>query len=135
MDKPLTYSGFLALNRERQRWSEEIRFDSVDKVAAYNLIDRWTIGIFFEDFKEDTVYNGYDAGETKYETQTLSFYGKGTHIFSEKTRLTLGLRTEYYYLKTDVAYSKKPASENDPSFNDWLFGGKLTLEHDLSTTE
>lgn len=135
VDKPLTYSDFLALNRERQRWSEEIRFDSVDKVAAYNLIDRWTVGIFFEDFKEDTVYNGYNAGETKYETQTFSFYGKGTHIFSEKTRLTLGLRTEYYDLKTDVAYSKKPASENDPSFNDWLFGGKLTLEHDLSTTK
>lgn len=137
VDKPNTYVGFASTERERQRWSEEIRFDSVDQKDALGLIDRWTAGVYFEDFEEDTafdfIFNGFpDPFETRLETQTISLYGQGTHQFSEQTRLTLGLRVEYYDLQTDVDFDKKLDSENDPDFDDWLFGGKLTLEHDLS---
>ena len=128
-----TYSAFIRTNRDRDRWSEEVRFDSIDQQNALGIIDRWTAGLYFEDFQEDTELRGdFGAFDTTYETHTLSIYGQATHIFSEETRLTLGLRSEYYDLETDVAYSKKPASENDPSFDDWLFGGKITVEHDVS---
>ena len=131
-----TYSAFIQTDRDRDRWSEEVRFDSIDQQDALGIIDRWTAGLYFEDFQEDTEFGGdFGVFDTTYETQTFSVYGQATHILSEKTRLTLGLRTEYYDLETDVAYSNKPASENDPSFDDWLFGGKLTLEHDLATTK
>lgn len=127
------YSSFLITERERQRWSEEIRFDSVDEEDALGFIDRWTAGIYFEDFEEDTEYNVFGVGETTYETQTLSFYGQGIHLFNEETRLIIGLRAEYYDLDTVVDYEAESFSDSDnnPSFNDWLFGGKITLEHDL----
>lgn len=127
-------SSFLITERERQRWSEEIRFDSVDEEDALGFIDRWTAGIYFEDFKEDTEYDAFGLGETVYETTTLSFYGQGIHLLSEETRLTLGLRAEYYDLDTVVDYQRASFldSDNNPSFDDWLFGGKITLEHDLS---
>ena len=136
VDKPLTYSGFLATNRQRLRWSEEIRFDSVEKEDAYGFIDRWTTGIYFEEFREDTSYNGYYAGDTHYETHTLSFYGQGVHLFDADTRLTLGLRTEKYNLDTVVDYEDPSflQTDNNPSFDDWLFGGKITLEHNLSNS-
>jgi iron complex outermembrane receptor protein len=130
----IDYSSFLKTERERQRWSEEIRFDSVDEVDALGFIDRWTTGIYFEDFKEDTEYNVFGLGETVYETQTLSFYGQGIHLFNQETRLIVGLRAEYYDLDTVVDYEKDSFldSDNNPSFDDWLFGGKITLEHDLN---
>lgn len=136
-----TYTGFAENIRERTRWSEEIRFDSIDQEDALGFIDRWTAGVYFEDFVEDTrydfIYNGFSGPfETEFNTNTISLYGQGTHQFSDKTRLTLGLRAEHYDLRTVVAYdpAEKPVSENNPSFDDWLFGGKLTLEHDLSDT-
>ncbi len=135
IDKPDTYSGFAFTERERQRWSEELRFDSADQEDALGFIDRWTAGIYFEDFEEDTEFGGdFGAFDTTLETQTFSFYGQGTHLFSDSTRLTLGLRAEYYDLETSVDYSE-PALGDNPDFDDWLFGGKLTLEHDLTDTK
>jgi outer membrane receptor protein involved in Fe transport len=140
VDKPDTYVGSAITERERQRWSEEIRFDSTDQEDAFGFIDRWTAGVYFEDFEEDTafdfIFEGFpDPFETTLETQTISFYGQGTHLLGDKTRLTLGLRAEYYELETDVDFRDIPESENNPDFDDWLFGGKLTLEHDLSDTQ
>lgn len=140
LDKPGQYVGTSAAERERRRWSQEIRFDSSDKENALGFIDRWTAGAYFENFEEDTAYdfifNGFgDPFETTFETQTLSFYGQGTHRFNARTRLTLGLRAEYYDLETRVDFNNKPASDNDPNFDDWLFGGKLTLEHDLTPSD
>jgi len=133
---PVDFSSFLITERERQRWSEEIRLDSVDEEDALGVIDRWTAGIYFEDFKEDTEYNVFGVGETSYETQTLSFYGQGIHLFNQETRLIVGLRAEYYDLDTVVDYEKDSflESDNNPSFDEWLFGGKITLEHDLSNS-
>ena len=134
---PDTYVGFAITERERQRWSQEIRFDSSDQEDALGFIDRWTAGLYLEEFEEDTAFNfifdGFpDPFETRLETRTLSLYGRGTHQFSERTRLTLGLRLEHYDLETTTDFDDKPASENNPDFDDWLVGGKLTLEHDLS---
>ncbi|PXA03555.1 hypothetical protein DDZ13_11270 [Coraliomargarita sinensis] len=139
VDKPDTYVGFAITERERLRWSEEIRFDSADREDALGFIDRWTAGVYFEEFEEDTAFNfifeGFpDPFETQLETQTFSLYGQGTHLFSEQTRLTLGLRAEYYELDTAVDFDE-PTLANDPNFDDWLFGGKITLEHDLSETK
>ncbi|MGJ8649937.1 MAG: TonB-dependent receptor [Opitutaceae bacterium] len=140
VDYPDTYVGTAINDRERARWSQEIRFDSVDREDALGFIDRWTAGFYFEDFEESTdydfIYNGFpDPFTTQLETQTISFYGQGTHLFSDQTRLTLGLRAENYKLDTAVDFTEASLGDN-PDFDDWLFGGKLTLEHDLcdSTT-
>mgnify|MGYP003329061901 FL=1 len=92
-----TYTAFIQTDRKREHWSEEIRVDSVDQEDALGLIDRWTAGVYYEDFEEHTEFGG-DFGEfdTNYETQTFSIYNQATHIFSKQTRLTLGLRTEFH---------------------------------------
>jgi len=124
---PLTYIGFAAIERERNSWSQELRLDSIDQREALGLIDRWTLGAYYQSLEEDTAFAGFgDDFATDYMSDTYSLYGQATHLFSETTRLTLGLRAEHFDLDTDI--DNRP----DAQFDDTLFGGKLTLEHDLN---
>ena len=121
-------SGFLEIDREREVYTEELRFDSADSEDALGFIDRWTAGVYFERLEENTLTTGFGTFENNYESNTFSMYGQGTHLFSERTRVTLGLRIEYFDLETTNSDEARP----DVNFDDWLFGGKLTLEHDLN---
>jgi outer membrane receptor protein involved in Fe transport len=122
------YSAFVWLDRERTRWSEELRFDSLDKEDALGWIDRWTAGLYFEDFSESSEFGGDWGGfHTDYNSQTFSIYAQGTHYFNDSTRLILGLRAEYYDLQTDIEGSREGVD-----YDDLLLGGKITLEHDLN---
>lgn len=122
-------SSFLEIDRDREVYSEDLRFDSAESEDAFGVIDRWTAGLYFESLEEMTVTTGFGDFSTNYESQTISFYTQATHLISDKTRITLGLRAEYYDLETEMDF------RNDVDFDDWLFGGKLTLEHDLSETQ
>jgi iron complex outermembrane receptor protein len=124
-------SSFLEINRDREVYTGDLRFDSVDDEDALGFIDRWTAGIYYERLEENTLTTGFGDFETDYESNTLSFYGQGTHLFSQQTRLTLGLRVEYFDLETQNA----DGFRQDVDFDDLLFGGKLTLEHDLSESQ
>lgn len=121
------WSAFVFLLRERERWSEEIRIDSAKREDALGLIDRWTLGLYFENLEEDSQFGG-DWGDfkTRYESKATSIYGQATHLLSEKSKLTLGLRAEYFDLDTDIEIRE------DVRFNELLYGGKLTFEHMLS---
>ncbi len=125
----IDYSSSLAIERDREVLTENLRFDSADEEDALGFLDRWTLGIYYESFVENTVTTGFGDFETDYESETFSLYGQAIHYFSESTRLTLGLRAEYYDLETEMDF--RP----DVDFDDWLFGGKLTLEHDLDATK
>ncbi|MEO0509179.1 MAG: TonB-dependent receptor plug domain-containing protein [Verrucomicrobiota bacterium] len=120
------YDGFLELERDREVFTQELRFDSSATEDALGFIDRWTLGAYYQSFEESTATTGFGDFATEYESETLSFYGQGTHLISETTRIILGLRAEYYDLETEMDF--RP----DVDFDDWLFGAKLTLEHDLS---
>ena len=104
--------------------------DSADREDALGLIDRWTAGVYFEDFEETTQFGGFGDFETEYETQTLSAYGQATHFISEETRLTPGYAPSISISKPK-SITPIPLLSDDPQFDDWLFGGKITLEHDL----
>ena len=124
------WSAYVFLLRDRKRWSEEIRLDSADEEDALGLIDRWTLGVYFEDFDEKSEFGG-DWGnfKTRYMSQTASLYGQGTHRLDSKNRITLGVQAEYFDLKTDIE------SREDVQFDDQLFGGKLTYERDLNANQ
>ena len=124
------WSAFVFLLRERERWSEEIRIDSAKREDALGLIDRWTLGLYFENLEEDSQFGG-DWGDfkTKYESKATSIYGQATHLLSEKSKLTLGLRAEYFDLDTDIEIRE------DVRFDEILYGGKLTFEHILSENQ
>jgi outer membrane receptor protein involved in Fe transport len=123
------YSSFLELNRSREVYSEDLRLNSIAKRDALGWIDRWTVGFYYEFFEEGTDTTGFGTFQTNYNSKTYSLYGQGTHFFSERTRLTLGLRAEHYDLKTQMDFRE------DVGFNDLLIGGKLTLEHELNTAQ
>ena len=115
------------LDRQRTRWSQEFRVDSTEQEDALGFIDRWTAGIYFEELSEHSKFGGsFGNFETDYQTQTFSLFAQGTHLFSEATRLILGIRAEHYDLTTDIQ------GRDDVAFDDLLTGGKMTLEHDLS---
>ena len=124
-------TSFLEINRNREVYVQDLRFDSADDDDALGFVDRWTTGIYYEQLDENNVTTGFGDFETDYGSKTFSLYGQGTHLFGKQTRITLGLRVEYFDLETENINGFR----QDVDFDDWLFGGKLTLEHDLSETQ
>jgi iron complex outermembrane recepter protein len=140
------YSGFADLRRDRDTWSQELRFDSADKTGALGLIDRWTAGLYAAHtaesgrFVSDYAEPGFASRgvmDTKYRSANAAAFGQAGHDFGTADRLTLGLRVE----RVDIAGSARndanlsnsgPSLDSiAPQFDDTLFGGKLTYEHDL----
>ena len=122
-------SSFLIVNRERNVLSQEFRFNSIEAEEALGWIDRWTAGVYYQSFNEDADTTGFGDFSTKYKSQTFSAFGQLTKNISDQTRVVLGLRAENFDLETDMDV------RDDVSFTDWLFGGKITLEHDLNSNQ
>lgn len=141
-----SYQGFSDLRRTRTVFNQELRLDSALTRAALGWIDRWTLGAYFSKTDEDSAYTDTDPGNirglsTTYRADNLSLYGQIAHDFSTHTRLIVGLRTERVdldgrgiktrYRTSRAAYD--PVVTFAPSFDDTVLGGKVTLEHDLTT--
>jgi iron complex outermembrane receptor protein len=146
------YSGFLSTERERNVFSEDLRLDSKDQQDALGWIDRWTVGLYYHQLKEDSriLYEDrdfFDNAEAKssYNTDTYAIYTRFAHDFSPNTRLTIGLRYEHHEVNfhsvtldnSDLDFNGNPDlldEGNDNVTND-LWGAKLTLEHDLMDSQ
>lgn len=140
------YGAFLATERDRDVFSEELRFDSNDQEDALGWIDRWTLGFYFHMLEEDTaisydeVYEGWaeDAYiESTYETETFAAYAQFAHDFTESTRLSIGLRVEHHEVNfatntINNYYGDLIGGMTRADQSNTLFGGKLTLDHDLN---
>ena len=77
-----------------------------------------------------------------YDSRTYAIYGQFAHDFSERTRFIVGLR----YERHEVDFKSLTLDNSDLDFNtipdlldsgndgieDNLWGGKITLEHDLT---
>ncbi len=140
-----SYAGYLATWRDREVFTQELRLD-----AEPDSGDRWTVGLYFQSLSEDTDvlyrdgdpsggewYYGQVNANSAYDTETLAAFGQWEHEFSDRTRIVLGLRYELHEVAFDSqseeqgyyqGYLYDGASEQD----DAVFGGKLTLEHDLT---
>lgn len=131
------YDSFLEIKRDRDVFSQEIRIDSREDAPALGLVDRWTLGIYLESFDEVTHTMGafpVTSFNTDYESETAGLFGQITHEVSERLRLTLGLRGEYYQLDGKIDNEGNTTTQSPGvNYNDSLFGGKITAEYDLST--
>ena len=129
------YTDFLTLDRERDVISQEIRFNSKAEEDALGIIDRWTLGAYVQALDEES-YAVWDSGaiwDTDYESKTFALFGQATHEFNDQTRLKLQLRLEHF--EVDVAASGDfygTLFDYALDSTDTLWGGNLTLEHDLS---
>jgi len=138
-----SYMGFSDLHRSRWVVNQELRLDS-EPDHALSAIDRWTAGVFYSDVGEWTRYTDEDPWDlrglkTTYRAKNAALFGQVQHDLSPATRLIVGLRTERIKLSGDglkTRYEKWSGNWRapvtvQPAFRDTLFGGKITLEHDL----
>ncbi|MEO5960435.1 MAG: TonB-dependent receptor [Opitutaceae bacterium] len=143
-----SYHGFSDLRRERFVFNQELRFDSTLTRAALGWIDRWTMGAFFSLTDEDSAYTNEDPANlrglaTRYDASNLALFGQIAHDLGPQSRLVVGLRAERIDLDgrgTRTRFRKTrgtfdPEIAFKPQFDDTLFGGKLTFEHDLTSNQ
>lgn len=140
-----SYQGFSDLRRERTVFNQEFRLDSAASKDAAGWIDRWTVGAYFAQIHEASVYTNEDPWTlrsltTDYRSRNVALFGQVGHDLSARSRLVLGLRLEQIDLegsglsarlnKTNGT-SRLPVSARS-SFDDTLVGGKLSYEFDLT---
>lgn len=119
---PRGYDSFLATERSRDVFNQELRFDSAPGAAQ-----RWTIGAYYETTVEDTfLTEDFGGATTRFDATTLALFGQVGFRLAPATRLIVGTRVENYDLATRIEF------RDDVDFADTLLGGKVTLEHDLS---
>lgn len=144
VDLPGNYAGFIINERERETFSQEFRLDSVDQADALGWIDRWTIGAYLNLLTEDAVtayddiYGTADASY-EYKTDSYSLFGQVAHDFSEATRLIVGLRYEHHRVDYNTLHTATTGfyslTNEDSDKKSDLWGGKITLEHDLNAEQ
>jgi outer membrane receptor protein involved in Fe transport len=141
-----SYRGFSDLTRRRWVASEELRLDG-ERTGVTAGISRWTIGAFWSQIDETSRYTNTDPGnirglQTSYHSTNTALFGQADYLFTRHTRLIAGLRLERLTLDGDglkTRFRKGPGTFDAPvrlapTFADTLLGGKLTLEHDLSSS-
>jgi len=148
------YQLFVGLDRDRDTWSEELRFDSSDGERVLGFVDRWTLGAQFGGVSEksaftsvDNLYGGFGRMDGAYDALNTALFAQFGHNLSHRTRATIGLRTEYVDIRSDVSNDAGLSADDgevplnftldsiSPRFDDVMAGGKLTLEHDFSPTQ
>ena len=142
-DIPDNYAGFIRNDRDHDSFGQELRFDSVEQNDVLGWIDRWTAGIYYHHLEEETTtayvddYGTADA-DYEYETDSYSIFGQIAHDFSTETRLIIGLRFEYHKVNQntksveDTGFYDGSLADEDSDQSSSLWGGKITLEHDLT---
>lgn len=140
-----SYDGFSDLRRRREVLGQELRLDSAQTRGAHGHVDRWTLGVHFSRTDESSSYTDEDPGNlrglrTHYRGSNLSLFGQAGIDIGDRSRLIAGLRGERVDLEGDgtrTRFRKSRGTDEVPvSFRPWfddsLWGGKLTIEHDLS---
>lgn len=128
-----SYAGVAILSRERDGFSQDFRFDSVEQADALGWIDRWTVGLYFARLEESGFFRKSSPRFlTDYVSDNTALYGQIGHDLGERTRLTVGLRYEYVDLDGKLDQLRPGFQDFTSAFTDQLVGGKVTLEHDLN---
>lgn len=122
---PRGYDLFLETQRERSVFNQEFRLDS--SATHDPNTPKWTLGAYYESLNEDTSLTaGFGGASTDFDATTMAVFGQWGQSLDERTRFIAGLRVEDYDLSTDIEF------RGAFDYSDTLFGGKLTLEHDLA---
>ncbi|MEM9160348.1 MAG: TonB-dependent receptor, partial [Verrucomicrobiota bacterium] len=139
---PRSYDAYMQIDREREVFSQELRFDSQAQSDALGWADRWTIGAYLGFLEEDSDIDYRDMwsspewpvlADSAYESENYALFGQIAHDFSENSRVTIGLRAEYYSIEaqSDGLYYGSPLPNGVGQESGTLFGGNFTFEHDL----
>lgn len=125
---PFGYSSTDRYRRDRSTTTLDLRMLSASSEAAGST--DWVVGLFGleQTVSLDREYTFLPAPfDSQYNISRLAVYGELTHHLSENTRITAGLRAENHQSDYDDSdgLSFKPSDD--------LLGGRLQIEHDLSS--
>jgi outer membrane receptor protein involved in Fe transport len=141
-----SYAGYLSTLRDREVFNQEIRIDSDSSNRS-----RWTVGLYYQNLREDSDVHYRDGDPSQgefsfgqadvdsiYETETIAAFGRMAFELNEGTRLIAGLRYEMHEVAFDsvsneLGYYQGFLYDGKNGNDDDVFGGKLTLEHDVNT--
>ncbi len=121
--------------KERNNFSQEVRFISKPDARIFNHSTDWLTGIYFSHLTEtnDTTEEFEDdfatpdsAKSTAFEADNIAIFGQLDHHINQKTTLSGGIRIEHNRQK----FSSSLGDRFSPS--DTLFGGHISLSHDLN---
>ncbi len=139
---PRSYDAYMEIARDREAFSQEVRYDSV----VGGAIDRWTLGAYVGLLDETSAIDYRDMwsspewpvlADSSYESENFALFGQVERSFSERSRLTLGLRTEYYSIEANSngLYYGSPLPSGLGKETGTVFGGNLTFEQDMSESQ
>ncbi len=123
------YSSFDLYERDRDSYSAELRFVSIEPVALGALRSDWVAGFYYlgdrEDLRRTYTYLSQDFTST-YDTDTLAAFGQLDTTLADNLILSTGLRLE----RRETDYRDNNQVSDDPG--ETLWGGKVALEYSLS---
>ncbi len=138
-DPGASYQGFSEVNRDRTTFNQEFRLDSSADAERIGIIDRWTLGTFISAVDESGFYTNTNPDRVKslatdYSSTNFALFGQAAHDLNETNRIVLGLRTERIEIDGSGVAREDGVLESavDEQYDDVLFGGKLTYEHDVN---
>lgn len=129
------YIGFEEFKRQRENYSVEFRALSNEAGRIFNGSTDWTVGFYHldqrEGFEQDSDFGVFGASfvDGDYDTENTAVFGQLDTKLTDKLTLVSGLRAEYF----DGDYEDSNNLEINP--DEWLFGGKLGLNYQLSADQ
>lgn len=129
------YIGFEEFKRQRENYSVEFRALSNEAGRIFNGSTDWTVGFYHldqrEGFEQDSDFGVFGASfvDGDYDTENTAVFGQLDTKLTDKLTLVSGLRAEYF----DGDYKDSNNLEINP--DEWLFGGKLGLNYQLSADQ
>jgi len=139
---PYIYDYFSETLRNRDTFSQEVRFvsDSAD-FSSQNMTE-WVVGLSFLDIKEenlkkdegiygdpsdpDSPYVSQSSSSSKFSSDNISIYANIDYLLNESTKISFGARWEDYESKYSDSF--------DENFNpsDRMSGGKISLSKNIN---
>ena len=122
------YSAFDEYSRSFNRQSADVRLVSGEQGRLFNQSTDWVMGAYFQKRDQELTRNyTYDPQySNELKSESVSLYAEFSTVFNHSTRLTYGMRAENW--KNDFSATDGVRNDTDET----LFGGKITLEQDLS---
>lgn len=121
--------------KDRDTFSQELRFASKADSRLFNDTTDWLTGIYYSNLDEDSeIYLGLlndllipsRSKSTEFEAENIAIFGQLDHHLNEETVISGGVRIEH----NSQDYASNTAEDFDLSDN--LFGAHLSISHQLN---
>jgi iron complex outermembrane receptor protein len=139
------YSGHQTIHRDRENFSQEFRIDSAERMESPHSNKQWTVGAYFSTLDEYSNFDYIESGslaakvDSRYQTETTSFYAQLASKLSQKSKLELGFRYEEHSVDFEShspnTYYGTLVEGSKVKNKDHLRGAKLAFFNELNSQD